>query len=659
MTPTKNRIRYTKKDFAWTKWTARDLQRVATDAIVRKAKRYEAIRAVAPAERTFENTVYALERSEDDVSDDFAKIGILNVASPDAKVREAARAVAEEAQRKLIELEFDPRMYAALKEYAKKREKLEGPDKLLFDDLMKGYARMGFDLPKGKQERLKANHKELGTLALAFDRNLNEYKDHILVSETELDGLPLTYRQNLKKSGKLFKVTLAYPDAIPFLAGAHDEAKRAELFRKFVRKGGAENVRILKRMFRLRAENAKLLGYATHADFQTELRMAKSAKRVRAFLADIERRTKTPATEELKLLVADKKRRTGNAKAKLGMHDVSYLFKQLRKERFDIDGDLVKEYFPFEHVKRATLDAYQELLGVTFKRRKDIVLWHPDVQLYDVHDAHGPYLATFALDLYPREGKYGHAAVFDIVFGREEERTFVPPLAAMLTNFPKPSETYPSLMSHGEVETFFHEFGHVMHFTLSKTTYRAQSGFNVAWDFAEAPSQMLENWVWDPQMLKRLSKHYKTKRPLPDDLIERMIGARLFGEAWHTRGQVMLATLDLTLHTQPVGNPTKLYADLEKKMVGLEPPKDQLWLAGFGHIAHGYDAGYYGYLWSKVYAEDMFTRFAKEGILNPKTGGAYRTWILEKGSSMDELALVEGFLGRKSNNKAFLKSIGA
>jgi thimet oligopeptidase len=214
-------------------------------------------------------------------------------------------------------------------------------------------------------------------------------------------------------------------------------------------------------------------------------------------------------------------------------------------------------------------------------------------------------------------------------------------------------------MSHGEVETFFHEFGHIMHFTLTKARYRAQAGFNVAMDFVEAPSQMLENWVWDGNMLKRLSKHYKTKRPLPDDLIKRILGAKLFGEAWSVRGQLVLAILDLTLHTKGSKNPNKLYASLVHKLLGIAPPRIQQYLAGFGHLAGGYDAGYYGYLWSKVYAEDMFTRFAREGVLNPKTGNDYRKWILEKGSSMEELDLVKNFLKRKPNNKAFLKSIGA
>ncbi|MHB8660631.1 MAG: M3 family metallopeptidase [Minisyncoccota bacterium] len=653
------RKRYAEEDFAWVRWGAVDFKRVAAGIIDRKKTIYAKIRAIPAAYRTFENTVYALEASDDRTSDEMNRISLLKEVSTDPKVRAAAAHTLESLQKQLIEIEFDPRMYAAMKEYSKKKEKLHGSEKLLFGDLMKGYARMGFDLPKAKLAKLKANLKALGKLALAFDRNLNEHQGYILVTEAELDGLPATYRANLAKVGEKYKVTLAYPDVFPYMAGAHDEARRRELHEKFLRRGGPKNVAILKKMFRLRAENARLLGYKTHADFQTELRMAKSASNVFRFIKDLERRTKKQASLDLKMFKADKRRRTGDAKAVLGAHDIAYLFKQIRKEKFGIDSDVVKEYFPFEQVKQATLDAYQKLLGLIFKRRTDIKLWHPDVQLYDVYDAQDGYLSTFILDLYPRDGKYGHAAAMEVTYGRQERDLYRPPIAAMVANFPKPNPANPSLMSHGEVETFFHEFGHIMHFTLTKAHYRAQAGFSVAWDFVEAPSQMFENWVWDADMLTRLSKHYKTGHSMPNNLIKRIIDARLFGEASSVRGQLLLASLDLTIHTKGTNDPVALYAKLNKKLIGIAPPKRQLWIAGFGHIAHGYDAGYYGYLWSKVYAEDMFSRFAKEGVLNPKTGRDYRHWILEKGSSEEEINLVRGFLKRKPNNKAFIKSIGA
>lgn len=653
------RTRYTAKDFSWVDWKREDFEKVAKKVVRLKKERYAAIRAIPAKGRTFDNTVYALASSDDDITDWLSAIGLLKETSTDPALRKAAGDVAEKLLKQLVEIEHDPRIYEALKEYAVTRPKLVGADKILFEDYMKNYARMGFGLPKAKQARLKANIKELGKLGIAFSRNLNEYKDYILVTEKELDGLPETYKQSLAREGEMYKIALSYPDSVPFMSGAHNEMRRKELEEKLLRKGGAANVSLLSRMIKLRDENAKLLGYSSHFDYKTELRMAKSAANVHRFLLDLERRTRKPVKKDFDMLLAEKRRRTGNPKAQLGTHDISYLFKQIRKEKFDIDSDLVKEYFPFEHVKNATLEAYQKLLGVSFKRKNRIVLWHEDVQLYEIFDKNGEYLSAFALDLYPRDGKYGHAAAFDVIYGRQEGTTYRAPFASMVTNFSKPTAANPSLMSHREVETFFHEFGHIMHFTLTEAKYSDQAGFNVAHDFVEAPSQMLENWVWDPKMLTLLSKHYKTGKPLPKELVKKMIDAKLFGEAWGVRGQVVLALLDYTLHTKGAKKPNNVYPMLEKKLLGLTPPKSQLWLAGFGHLAGGYDAGYYGYLWSRVYAEDMFTRFTKEGILNPKTGRDYRNWILAKGSSMDEAELVKGFLGRKPNNKAFIRSIGA
>jgi len=652
------RTPYTKADFAWAKWDAMDFKRIATDIIRRKKEAYQAIKSIPKSERTFENTIYALEASDDQTSDEIQRIGLLKVVSPDSRLRVDAAKTIDELHKQLIEIEFDPEIYSALKEYARKKEVLVGPQKLLFTDMMKGYARMGLDLPPAKLRLLKANIKALGKLGLTFDQNLNNNRDFLLVTEGELDGLPESYRANLTKVGDKYKVTMAYPDVHPYLAGAHNEECRKKLFEKFVRRGGAQNITILKKMFKLRAENAKLLGYASHAAFQTELRMAKSPSTIWRFINDLDRRTTKQSKTDLAMLTAEKRRRTANKSATVSSHDVAYLFKQIRKDKFNIDSDVVKEYFPFEHVKDATLSAYQTLLGVTFERRSDIDFWHPDVQMYDIYDKKQGYLSSFLLDLYPRDGKYGHAAAFEVTYGRKEADFYRPPLACMVTNFPKFNTQNPSLMSHGEVETFFHEFGHIMHFTLTNSHYRAQAGFNVAMDFVEAPSQMLENWVWDSVMLTKLSKHYKTGASLPKDLIKRIIDARLFGESWSVRGQLTLASLDMLLHTKSVSDPVALYAKLAKKFSGITQPKRQLWIAGFAHIAHGYDAGYYSYLWSKVYADDMFSRFEKEGILNTKTGSDYRHWILEKGSSEEEMDLVKGFLGRKPDNKAFLKSIG-
>ena len=266
------------------------------------------------------------------------------------------------------------------------------------------------------------------------------------------------------------------------------------------------------------------------------------------------------------------------------------------------------------------------------------------------------------MDLYPREGKYKHAACFDLVSGElKEDGTYQPPFVAIVANMNKPSKDTPSLLKHSEVETLFHEFGHVLHNALTKAKYSALSGTNVSGDFVEVPSQMLERWAWDPAVLKSISKHYKTGEPLPDDLIKRMLAAKNYGAGGQYLRQNFFAQYDMTLHTRAkTPDSTKLYFSLTEKIRGKALPltPGTIPQAAFGHLMGGYDAGYYGYLWSEVIAEDFFGEFAKTGLRNAQTGLKFRKEILERGGTLDEEEMVENFLGRKVSNEPFLKSIG-
>ena len=300
------------------------------------------------------------------------------------------------------------------------------------------------------------------------------------------------------------------------------------------------------------------------------------------------------------------------------------------------------------------------MFGITFEP-VDIPVWHPDVKAFKITDrASGRLIAYFYMDLYPREGKYKHAACFGLVEGEEKkDGTYQIPFVAIVANMNKPSAATPSLLKHSEVETLFHEFGHVLHNALTKSKYAAFSGTSVSWDFVEAPSQLLERWAWDPQVLKKISKHYQTGEPLPDDLINRMIAAKNFGAGGTYLRQDFFAQYDMTLHTaKETPDTTKLYFDLTKKIRRLPLTKGTIPQASFGHIMGGYDAGYYGYLWSEVIAEDFFGEFKKNGIFNPETGLKFRREILEKGGTIDEEKMVENFLGRPADIAPFLQSIG-
>ncbi len=661
------RKQYTKKDFLWTKWSAADIKKQVPEIIAIKKARLMAIKKIHAEDRTFENTIYAIDASSNDIQETVHKIDLLQNVSPALKIRNTAKTTIETIENKMITIERDPKIWEAIKQYeagAWKKEKanLGVDDKKLLRDIFLTYKRMGFDLAPTKQKKVQELEQRLSKLSNEFRHNINSYKDHILVTDSELVGLPERYCDGLKRDKKgNFLVTLAYPDFHPFMEMAENESKRKELNGKYLRKGGEKNMNVLREMLAVRAEHATILGYKNHADYKTELRMAKSGKTAFDFNLGLLNRVAKSGMKDLMELRDLKREITGNKKAEIEVYDTAYYGQLLQKKRFNFDSEEVRQYFPLSRVLDGTFKIYSTLFDVKFEKLKNFPLWHPDAELYTVKNSSGDTVSYFALDLYPRDGKYGHAAAFNIIDGHTKTfhgSEYVVPFVTMVTNFPKPSAKHPSLLSHGEVETFLHEFGHVMHGVLTKADHPSQGGFGVAWDFVEAPSQMLEHWAWDKKSLALLSEHHQTGKPLPPSLLKNLLASRDHMLRYATLRQLIMGHFDLSLHMKnKPPEPNTLYKSLVKKYTGLVLPKDSIFPAGFGHL-DGYDAGYYGYMWSNVFAADMFTRFEKEGILNKKTGADYKKWILEKGGSMEELDLLKGFLGRTPSNKAFLKEIG-
>lgn len=391
--------------------------------------------------------------------------------------------------------------------------------------------------------------------------------------------------------------------------------------------------------------------------------MAKSDQIVREFLDNLIQGLRPLQQQEKAELLAFKRERTGDATTELHYWDVGFLQTELQKKKFNIDPETIKEYFPLQHVLEEMFRIYSEIFSVSFVKVDGYPTFIPYIQVYAMHNKNGELLAYFTLDLYPRDAKYGHAAQFPIIQSHRVQyagsRQYSAPVTSMVTNFPKTIPENPSLMPHSQVETLFHEFGHVIHFCLAQTPYCAQSGITVAQDFGEAPSQILEYWVWEPEILKRISKHYKTGEPMSDELISRLVASKKFGAGWANMRQMMLSLLDHRLYTEAEAHPVSLYKDLVADLLGMDVPENQIQPAGFLHLMNpGYEGGYYGYMWSRVYAADMFSRFKAEGILNPQVGLQYRQKVLEVGSSRDEMESVKDFLGREPNNKAFLEELG-
>jgi thimet oligopeptidase len=656
----------TAKDFAWVKMTPAQMKKKAEEYIVHKKRVYGEIKSILPENRTFLNTVYALERCDDVFESFFSKMGLLSEVSTKKEIRDAATVVATELSGKMVDIEYDRDLYIALVEYyegnfADEKKTLRKEDIKLLEETLREYRRMGFDLSKEKQKRLKVLLKKVSKLSIQFRKNINDYQDYILCNEEEVKGLSPRFLSTLPKhTDGRYIVSLQYPHIFPFMAEAESEKKRKELAGKNLKKGGLKNLKIIEEIVGLRQEISSILGYKHHADFRTENRMAKNAKTVDEFQSSLLKTLAPIAKAELKEITAHAK--TLGIK-KLEHYDVSYVATSLKKKLYDLDPETVRAYFPLEHVKTELFTLCENLFGIVIAEYPT-PLWHKDVKLYQINNPDGSLVGYFALDLFPREGKYGHAAMFDVVVPHEvgyKTEEYCAPLSSMVCNFPTPTKKVPSLLSVGEIETFFHEFGHLLHMTLSRARLESQAGANVAWDFVETPSQIMENWVWDKEVMKKLSIHYETGLQMDEKMIDRIIKGKTFQNAHFYTRQLIQGKLDLDLHTGKIKDGAEAYRKMTKAYFGLDlPEKETLFPAGFGHLV-GYDAGYYSYLWALVYACDAFGAFKTKGnknvMTNTEVGMKWRHEVLEKGSSEDELKLMKNFLGREPNNKAFLKEV--
>uniref|UniRef100_A0A667YPJ4 Thimet oligopeptidase 1 n=1 Tax=Myripristis murdjan TaxID=586833 RepID=A0A667YPJ4_9TELE len=643
---------------------AEQIQRLSEELIASTKQVYDAVGGLDLAAVTFDNTLKAIADVEVEYTVQRNMLDFPQHVSPSKEVRTAST----EADKRLSEFDVEMSMREDVYQRIVALE-VKGPAGNSFSP-RQNLAKLLSDIKPAASDRQhvgwtcqRAVLRPRCSLCTqdVFPVVVGQKVTHMLFS----GGLPEDFLSSLEKDGDKLKVTLKYPHYFPTMKKCFVPETRRMLEEAFNSRCKEENSAILKELVELRAQKSALLGFSTHADFILEMNMAKSGKKVASFLEELARKLKPLGDEEraviLKLKEKECEKRGLPFDRQLHAWDTRYFMTQVEETQYAVDQNQLKEYFPMEVVTQGLLDIYQELLGLSFQLVDGAPVWHPDVTLYCVTDRmSGQVVGQFYLDLFPREGKYGHAACFGLQPGcLLPDGTRQMSVAAMVANFSKPTADAPSLLQHDEVETYFHEFGHVMHQLCAQADYAMFSGTHVERDFVEAPSQMLENWVWEKEPLQRMSRHYKTGSPIPDDLLDKLIKSRLANTGLFNLRQIVLAKVDQALHTRSGLDPAEEYARLCEEILGVPASSGTNMPATFGHLAGGYDAQYYGYLWSEVFSMDMFyARFKEEGIMNPKVGLDYRKFILRPGGSEDASEMLRKFLGREPKQEAFLLSKG-
>lgn len=647
--------------------TPDSLAAACRSAMARCDAAIDAIVAVPDAQRTYANTLLALEQATEPVSLASGAYAFMAYVSAHDALREAAREIEQELDKYSVALSFREDLYRAVRAFAETDEAkaLTGEAARFLEFELRDYRRNGFELPEDQRGRLRAIFDELVEIGVLFRQAIDDWDDGIVATREQLAGLPDAFIDNLKTvedGGETrYRVSLDYPELHPFMANAEDEGLRRELFTKDQRKGGAENVERLERAIALRNEAAVLLGYDSWASYRVETRMARERTRVDRFLTDLREKVARKAALDFDGLRAAKKESTG-ADGDVHIWDWRFYHNYLMRTRYAVDEFAVAQYFALQACLDGLFAVTQSMLGVRYEPAPDAPRWHADVQAFDIYEADtaegAEPFARFYMDLFPRPNKYGHAAAFTLRSGYErEDGSYQRPVSAIVANFTKPTPSEPSLLRHSEVVTLFHEFGHILHQTLTRAKRGRFSGTATERDFVEAPSQMLEHWCWEPEVLRSFARHHRTGEPLPESLLGAMIAAKNLDSGVMTLRQLYFASLDFAYHSPGfAGDTTAVARDLHA-ITGFPFPEGTHFQSGFGHL-FGYDAGYYGYLWSHVFGDDMYTRFEAAGPLDRATGLRYRTTVLERGGSVDGDVLVREFLGREPNSDAFLRGLG-
>ncbi len=630
--------------------------RYITDRIIRKSDASLAV-ILGGGKQTFEMKMEKWDELTHRLSSISGIIFLLAHTSAKEEVYQQANQSIQVLQRYSNSLSLNEEVYKAIKKYSESNEArwLKGYKKKFIKETIREFERNGFELLEQDRDELRTIKNQLSDLANEFSRNIAEHYDQIIISEQDIEGLPEDYKNRHRTEDGMYKITLDSPSFRPFMQYAKNEECRKTLYIKYLNRGNPKNADVLIKTIALRNQMANLLGYKTYAQYVIEERMAKTPNTVWNFEEELTTKVKPKAEKDYKELLS-----ITNGKEELKGWETSYYNNILLEKNYNLNAEEVKQYFELNNVFKGVFKICKDLFNIDFVKMNHHSVWHKDVIVYEVRKKN-TVIGKMYLDLYPRPNKYSHAACFGLVSGIETSRGYQKPHTALVCNFPPSTKNSPSLLSHDQVTTVFHEFGHGLHQLLTKSPLAAYAGTSVARDFVEVPSQLFENWAWDYSILKEFAFHHQTGEVLPKELFDKMVAARNIGSGLFTLQQILYGTFDLTLHDKynPLTDqsPSELFNSLQRQITLTPPVEGTDFPSGFGHLM-GYAAGYYGYLWAKVYAEDMFSVFEKEGLLNPKVGKSYVDKVLSKGGSEDEMSQIKNFLGREPKQEAFLKSLG-
>ena len=650
----------------------------AIDRLLADAQQRLEAMAGETSPRTFENTMAALDQMTERLDFAMSVVKHLEGVVTSPELRAAYNAVQPRVSAFYSSIPLHEGLWKAVQQYAATEEgkALTGTRKRFLTKTIDDFRRHGAELDAEGKKRLEALDVELSRLTTKFGENVldatNDF-ELILEDESKLAGLPPTAvaaaRASAEAKGvKGWRFTLQAPSYIALMTYLDDHGIRESVYHAHSTRaasGNFDNRENIARILELRREKASLLGFDNFADLVLEDRMAHSGERAQSFLAELKQKTEARFQEENQELTAFRRSLEGAGAEDLRPWDIGYYAEKQRAALYEFDEEALRPYFPVERVIAGLFETVQKLYGIRVTEESGVPVWHPDVKYYGISDQDGSLLGGFYADWYPRETKRGGAWMDAFITGLPGEGGFKPHLGLMCGNLTPPVDGRPALLTHREVETIFHEFGHLLHHSLSRVELRSLAGTSVAWDFVELPSQIMENWCWEREALDLFARHYQTGEPIPEDLFQKMRRARNFRSANGQMRQLGFGYADLALHISysPADN-GEVMAYARRILQEFSPaplPPDYAMIASFTHLFAnpvGYGAGYYSYKWAEVLDADAFSRFRENGIFSREIGLEFREKILSRGDSEDPAELYRTFMGRDPQLDALLERSG-